>query len=112
MDGRVQEPLRRYIIDRFGCTYVDTVTMPGIDGALARDSVSAHVHRMASISVDAHGSGVIVVSGHHDCAGNPVDKMQHIADISDAVETVKAWNMGVPVIGLWVNDTWQVESVV
>lgn len=117
MDGRIQEPLRMWITERFGPHHVDTVTQPGIDGILAG---STHLgdtglaRRMTAISVNAHNSRIVVVSGHHDCAGNPVDREQHIRDIKDAIKTVESWEGmdEVKTIGVWVNENWEAEQVV
>ena len=122
MDGRVQDPIQKWIKEKFNLEHVDTITQPGIDGILGGGlagnignvlSVKLARH-MTSISVNAHGSSVIVVSGHHDCAGNPVSKEQHIKDIKIGVMTVKSWyeTSDVTVVGIWVNENWEVEEVV
>ena len=116
MDGRIQVPLRAWITSRFGPHYIDTVTQPGIDGVLAGNTNLGDVglaQRMAAISVGAHNSRMVVVSGHHDCAGNPVSQGQHILDIKSALKTIKSWAEmdGVKVIGVWVNKDWDVEQV-
>ena len=116
MDGRIQEPLRAWITGQFGPHYIDTVTQPGIDGVLAGNTDLGDVglaQRMAAISVRAHNSRMVVVSGHHDCAGNPVSQGQHTLDIKGAIRTIKSWAEmdGVKVIGVWVNRDWDVEQV-
>lgn len=116
MDGRIQEPLRRWIIEKFGVEHVDTITQPGIDGVLAGSTTLGDVglaEKMTSISVKAHGSCIVVVSGHHDCAGNPVDEKQHRANIRSAINTIKSWNgmADIRIEGVWVNHNWQVEPV-
>lgn len=116
MDGRIQEPIRAWMTERFGLTYVDVVTQPGMDGVLAGSTDLGDpelARRMAGISVRAHGSRTVVVSGHHDCAGNPVSRERHIEDIKKAADAVKSWDGmdGIQVIGVWVNEDWQVEPV-
>ena len=64
-----------------------------------------------AISVEAHGSKVVAVAGHHDCAGNPVTEEEHRRHILRAVETVRSWGFPVTIVGLWVNSNWQVEVV-
>lgn len=115
MDGRIQEPVRRWITEKFNVQHVDVITQPGIDGVLAGED-GPHtelIKRMAAISVNAHGSSTIVISGHYDCAGHPVSDEQHMQDIKKAVSVVKSWDSmsGKEVIGIWVNDDWQVEQV-
>jgi carbonic anhydrase len=63
------------------------------------------------ISVNAHHSTAIAIVGHHDCAGNPVSKDEHLAQIREAVAYARDWGFPVKVIGLYVNDRWQVEEV-
>jgi hypothetical protein len=116
MDGRIQEPLRAWMAERFGLRYVDTVTQPGMDGVLAGSTDLGDAElakKMVNISVGAHGSRTVVVSGHHDCAGNPVGREQHKEDIKKAVDAVKSWDgmAGIQVIGVWINENWQVEPV-
>ena len=116
MDGRIQEPLRAWIAKQFGPHYVDTVTQPGIDGVLAGSTNlgdAGLAQRMTAISVNAHKSRIAVVSGHYDCAGNPVGREQHIRDIKAAVEAVKSWEgmHQVRIVGVWINESWQVEQV-
>ncbi|MXX20950.1 MAG: hypothetical protein F4Y82_06285 [Cenarchaeum sp. SB0665_bin_23] len=118
MDGRIQEPIRRYITERFGLEHVDVITQPGIDGVLAGETTGGKsrielIKCMLSISVNAHGSSTIVISGHYDCAGHPVSDEQHIHDIKKAVSRVKSWDgmSAIQVIGVWVNKDWKVEVV-
>ena len=116
MDGRIQEPLRMWIAERFGPHNTDTVTQPGMDGVLAGSTNLGDVElarRMTAISVNNHNSRIVVVSGHHDCAGNPVDRERHIRDIKDAVKTVKSWEgmEEVKIMGVWVNENWKAEQV-
>jgi hypothetical protein len=96
-------------------TYVDIATIPGPDRALTHghEERKGHIHEYVSISVHAHGSRVIAVAGHHDCAAYPVSKEEHIASIRAAVKVVAGWSFAAPVrvVGLWVNDQWQVEVV-
>jgi carbonic anhydrase len=61
--------------------------------------------------VNKHGSKYIAVLGHHDCAGNPVDKELQLAHIKAAIKTVNSWGFPVQTIGLWVDENWQVNEV-
>ncbi|MHC4063507.1 MAG: carbonic anhydrase [Planctomycetota bacterium] len=113
MDGRVQEPVSRWMRERFGVDYVDTVTEPGPDGVLAfgRTSDIESIKKAVTISVTAHRSVAVAVVGHHDCSGNPVSKEVHQDQIRHAVDIIRSWLLPVPVLGLWVNDKWAVEVV-
>ncbi len=113
MDGRIQEPVSGWLKRRFHADYVDTITEPCIDGIFGRSqySIMDSIRRRAEISVNAHGSRVVAVVGHHDCAGNPVDREQHLRDLACAAKCVQGWLLPVRVVGLYVNDRWQVEPV-
>ena len=113
MDGRVQTPIADWVKMHFSVTWVDMITEAGADGVLAHGP--AHliesIHQRAHISVQAHGSGVIVVAGHDGCAGNPVSREQHLADIRQALRVVAGWGFPVLVVGLFVNEWGLIEEV-
>ena len=108
MDGRIQIPLANWIKENYSVDYVDTITEPGVDKKVADGGDLESIKTKAGISINAHGSGLIVVSGHYDCAGNPVSDEEHIAHIKKGVEIVTSWNLGVKVIGVWVDGTWNI----
>ena len=60
-----------------------------------------------AISIEKHKSGVIVIVGHHDCAGNPVNEKMHRMQIKKAIQNINNWNSGVPVVGVWLNRDWK-----
>jgi len=114
IDGRTQQRVIDYMAQKHGVDGVDMVTFPGADGIFSSEGRAAEVElarRAVSISVERHGSKVIAVVGHHDCAGNPVDKEQHYMHIRRAVEKMQSWGFAARIIGLYVNDNWQIEEV-
>src|SRR5262245_54618180 len=117
IDGRAQAPVANWLKITCNVQYVDFATIPGPDKALTRghEERKGHIHEYTTISVTAHGSRVIAVAGHHDCAAYPVSREEHIASIQQAVKVVSGWKFPVSepvrVIGLWVNDLWMVEVV-
>ena len=114
MDGRVQAPVTAYLKKKYGVDYVDMITEPGSDGILAANKDKAiieSIKKKVGISTGRHGSKYISVAGHHDCAGNPVDKDTHLGHIRSAVKAVKSWGVKAEVIGLWVDDKWKVSEV-
>ncbi len=115
MDGRAQEPVRKWIQQRFGVFHVDMVTEAGPSGILARgepEEIVRSIFHRVDISIEKHGSRVVAVVGHHDCAGNPVDAHQQKQHIVESVRRIRAWREDVTVIGLYVNHRWEVEEVV
>ena len=69
------------------------------------------IRRRTEISVNAHGSRVVAVVSHHDCAGNPVDRDQHLRDLACSSKCVQGWRLPVRVVGLFVNERWEVEPI-
>lgn len=111
MDGRIQIPLTNWIKENFSVDYVDTITEPGIDKQVADNTNIESIKNKVGISINKHESELIVVSGHYDCAGNPVSNEEHITQIKKGVEVISSWNLGVKVVGVWVDDTWKINTV-
>jgi len=114
MDGRVQIPTSNWLKEKFKVDYVDTITEPGPIKILSenKDAFSLEsIKRRVSISVNKHGSRIIAVLGHHDCAGNPVDKAAQVAQIKESLKVVDSWGFPVRTLGLWVDENWKVSEV-
>ena len=111
MDGRIQIPLTNWIKENFSVDYVDTITEPGIDKLVADNTDLESIKIKVGISISKHESELIVVSGHYDCAGNPVSNEEHITQIKKGIEVISSWNLGVKVVGVWVDDTWKINTV-
>lgn len=111
MDGRIQLPLTKWIKEKYSIDYVDVITEPGIDKIVAESPNLESIKSKILISVNAHKSAFVVVSGHHDCAGNPVSSEKHISQIKKGVEVISSWNLGITVVGVWVDENWQVNLV-
>lgn len=109
MDGRIQLPIIHWLKEKYNIAYVDTITEPGIDKLFSNSDKMQEIKSKVSISVNAHGSRLIMVSGHHDCAGNPVSKNEHISHIKKTMDTIESWKLPVKVIGVWVNEDWELE---
>ncbi|OSS41680.1 hypothetical protein DESAMIL20_1233 [Desulfurella amilsii] len=114
MDGRVQEPVINWMKQHYRAKFVDMVTEPGPIKILAdnkNDCLVKSIKARLAISVEKHGSSVIVVVGHDDCAGNPSSKETQISQIRDSIKLISSWFNNVTIIGLWVNQDWQVEPL-
>lgn len=112
IDGRVQAPLSEWIRRMSGAEYVDTVTEPGMDRALSGGGAAAEsLRKKANISVRAHGSRLIVVSGHADCAGNPVSDEEHMRQVAECVRVAESWGTGAEVAGVFVDSERRVVPV-
>ena len=91
--------------------WIIDITEPGIDKKVAENSNLQSLKDKIAISVNAHKSSLVVVSGHHDCAGNPVSHEEHLAHIKKSVEIISSWNIGAKVIGAWVDENWKITLV-
>ena len=108
IDGRVQLPVIHYIKEKYEVDYVDMITEAGMDGILAKENYSnmENLLKKIDISLTKHGSNIIFIAGHYDCAGNPVDEETHKQHIRTAVKKIKALTSAHRVIGLWVSEKW------
>ncbi len=115
MDGRTQLPVSEHLKSRYGATYVDTITEPGVDRVVAEEPEDSPViealKRKCNISIEHHNSDLIAVVGHHGCAGNPVEKETHLEHIKKAVERLKGWYPDLKVIGIWVDEEWRANEI-
>lgn len=113
IDGRVQTPVSDWIRERFGVQYVDMITEPGVVRIMSLGPLSTvgSIKQKVMISVKGHHSNVIAIVGHCDCLANPIPKDEHLDYIKQSVERVASWGLSVRILGLWVNERWQVEVV-
>lgn len=121
MDGRCQKVVADYGKQKFGALFPDTITEAGLVGLLAHNpspQLLEALKKKIMISLEKHGSKGIVVDGHAECAGNPVDDEKHKDDIRASVAAVKSIiSSSVPVVGVFVSRSaadktvWQIEEV-
>ncbi|MEK0337914.1 MAG: hypothetical protein QQN41_10825 [Nitrosopumilus sp.] len=111
MDGRIQIPVNTWIKKNYLVDFVDTITAPGVEKKISESTNVEQIKSMIEVSIYKHKSSVIVISGHHDCAGNPVSKEEQVSQISKGIQNIKSWNYDAQVIGIWINDNWEVEKV-
>ena len=114
MDGRVQEPVIRFLTERFSADCVDMITEPGPNRILAEKKNAAllqAIEERIRISVDIHQSVGIAVAGHYDCAGNPASEEEQAGHTHKAVEHIQKRFPGIPVIGLWINENREVQEI-
>ena len=111
MDGRIQIPISQWIKENYSVDFVDTITEPGVDKVIAGNSDLDSIKTKIGISINAHKSKLVVVSGHYDCAANPVSDDEHIDLIKKDIEMISSWNLGVDIVGVWVDGSWKVNLV-
>ena len=112
MDGRTQNPVSNWVKSNYSIEYVDMITEPGCDKVLSEKNIDLinQIKSKVEISVNAHKSSLVVIAGHYDCAANLVTKDVHVTQIQKSVNIIKSWKLPIQVVGLWVNDKWEIEQ--
>lgn len=113
IDGRVQLPLINWMKEQYHLDYVDSVTEAGPDKIMAEQGPEvASIKARVNISVKAHGSKILIIAGHYDCAANPVDEAVHREQIKSGIRTAASWNLPLEnIIGVWINKDWKPEEI-
>ena len=114
MDGRIQEPLINFIKSKYNAKYIDTITEPGPCKVLSqnvKNSVIESIDNRISISLNKHGSKIIFISGHHDCAGNPVSEDIQIKQLIASERILQLKYPNIQIVKLWINQNWEVKEV-
>ncbi|HEX6302438.1 MAG TPA: carbonic anhydrase [Acidimicrobiia bacterium] len=112
MDGRIQRKVSDYLSTAFGVRHLDTITTAGLIRHVAADtSQTASLLDNVEASMKGHGSNMIAVVAHHDCAGNPVSDRVQKQEVANAMTRLAETYPGAGVIGLWLNEQWIVERI-
>jgi len=114
IDGRIQEPVIKYLRENYDISYIDAITEPGPCRILAEnnDGISANsIMKRIDISINCHGSKLIAISGHHDCAGNPCGEEIQRKQIIESVKHLRINYPEAAVIGLWIDNEWNINEV-
>lgn len=115
MDGRTQLPVNELLKKEYGVDYVDTITEPGPVKYLADNTdaaVVAQIKKRVLISTEKHGSRVIAIVAHDQCAGNPIENHEQIKQLAEAVARVRGWVADAEVFGVWVDgENWAAARV-
>jgi len=114
MDGRIQLPVIAYLQKRFNTKYVDSITEPGPNLILSKQTDSYLVESILTrlkISVEKHKSVGVGVVGHYDCAGNPAKKDEQIQHIEESIRFIRQQYKELEIIGLWVDENWNVNEL-
>ncbi|MBT3363621.1 MAG: hypothetical protein HN929_07565 [Chloroflexi bacterium] len=114
IDGRVQVPVIDWIKKQHGIDYVDMITSPGPERLLAKGtdhSAIQSIKKFLGISVSRHQSKLVAIAMHHDCAGNSAEDKTRAEQMLMAIKTLHSWDYNVKVIGLRVDENWEVHEV-
>ena len=114
MDGRIQLPVITYLQKRFNAEYVDVITEAAVNLILAKQEESQIVDAILDrirISVNVHKSNSLAVVGHYDCAKNRASEEIQRKHTLDAINYIKKRYSNLEIIGLWVDETWDVKEL-
>ena len=113
MDGRVQEPVLQWMKEKYQADYVDMITEAGPNKILlyGPDEKIESIKEKLNISYEKHGSKVLAIAGHYDCAGYPVSREKKIGKIKHSIELIQTWGFDMEIVGLYINENWEVEVV-
>lgn len=112
MDGRVQDPVNAWMKQRTGAEFIDVITEAGPDGIMASTATASRlILQRLMVSRDKHQSTELALVAHHDCAGNPVSREKHLLDLARAAKIMGTWNLGMKIMLIWVDETWNVELI-
>ncbi|OGD10356.1 MAG: hypothetical protein A2Y86_04075 [Candidatus Aminicenantes bacterium RBG_13_62_12] len=114
IDGRVQTPVIEYLKRALAVDGVDMITEPGACGVLAEnrnEAVVSALKNKVELSVRCHGSRIVAVAGHHDCAAYPKTREEQEAALLAAGRVVGSWNSEIRVMLLWVDEDGSVSEI-
>jgi len=114
MDGRIQEPIIKYLKENYSVAYVDAITEPGPCKILAENKNKILINSImerAKISINKHDSKLIAISGHYDCAGNSCDEEMQKKQIRESIKYLKNHYPEIKIIGLWIDNEWKINNV-
>lgn len=120
MDGRVQDAVAKFGRERFGALYADTLTEAGLVGQLGKSDIDTILaesirFKLVDVSIGKHHSKGIIVHGHEECAGNPVQDDQHFEDIRRSAKYIKSLvGETIEVVPVWVkrvNEKWEASEL-
>jgi len=111
IDGRVQLPVINWVMKNYEVKYIDTITAPGMDGILVDNNDIVDILEKINLSRSFHFTDHIFIVGHHNCLANPVEDEIHKKQILKAVKRIKKFNSSCYVIGLWVDNNFNVQQI-
>jgi carbonic anhydrase len=112
MDGRVQDPVNKWMKEQTGATYIDVITEAGPDKIMSSTATASRlILSRVLVSRDKHNSKQLALVAHADCAGNPVSKEAHLKHLKQAGKIISTWELGMHVMMLWVDKNWDVHLI-
>ena len=112
MDGRVHDPVNKWMKEYTGAAYIDVITEAGPDKIMSSTATASRlILKRILVSRDKHHSTQMALVAHHDCAGNPGSKEQHLDHLQQSAKIMATWHLGMTIYLLWVDENWQVQLI-
>jgi hypothetical protein len=110
IDGRVQIAVIDYLKNTLSVDYVDMITEPGPNKLLSENKNNDAIKLLrekAAISIEKHGSGIIAIVGHYDCAANPENEENQKKQLLESLKTISSWRLDLKrIVALWLNSSF------
>ena len=114
IDGRTQLPVINFMKNKYDVDFVDLITEPGPVKAIAEPRNAFQVYSIQQrlmLSQEKHCSQLLGVVAHYDCLTNPVEKGKQLEQLRQSLNYIRLWGFKGAVVGLWVDENWEVQEV-
>lgn len=113
-DARVQAAVTTWMCEQAGVTTIDQIVESGVDQILATGQSDKMLELRERVvnSKAMQGSDIIAIVGHYHCGESDVKcQEKRRAQIHRAMSRVAQWKVPSHVIGLYLDEDWQIEVV-
>lgn len=114
IDGRILIPVIEWMKENYLVDYVDLITEPAPNKILTENSPAELISSMKNrlkISTKKHNTKILALVGHADCGSNDASNEDQIVQLRAAIGIVESWGFDLKIIGLWVNEAFEVREV-
>ena len=75
------------------------------------ENIIAFLKKKVEVSIEKHGSRIIAVVAHYDCAGNPENEDVQKEHLRKAVSVIVSWGFPVKIIALWLDENFEASII-
>lgn len=112
LDGRAWFPVVEWFRSHYRVDHVNTITEQAPESILATGAAGGDRLRQHVLGSLRAGRVVVVgLAGHAGCDSNPAPPDAQQEQIRRGVATIAAWDVAVPVVGLWVDAQGRVTPI-
>jgi len=113
IDGRIQIPVIEWIKTNYSVDYVDLITEPAPNKILSENKqleLISSLRNRLKISTEKHNSRLLALVAHADCVSNDSSNEIQMVQIKSAKSIVESWGFDLKIIGLWVDEAFEVRE--